>query len=279
MASDLPIVESSGEEPEDPNELAPREVPTVLLTGACGNVGRRLRQGWGDRYDLILIDRDPGNDPDVFRADLAKWDADWLDLMDEVDVVVHLAANADPGSSWEALVGPNLDALANVMIAAASAGVERLILASSTHVLGGPYTTQPAPFRESAPPAPESAYGASKLFAERLGRSIATCYGITVIALRLGWITTGENRPEDLPDDRGRAMWLSDRDLCQLITRAIEAELEPGRFVVCHGTSANRGSPWLIDTAREVLGYEPVDNAFAGMNAHSEDGFGEPPPG
>ena len=28
----------------------------VLITGACGNLGRKLRAAWTDVYDLILID-------------------------------------------------------------------------------------------------------------------------------------------------------------------------------------------------------------------------------
>ena len=32
------------------------EPRTVLITGACGNIGRKLRAAWEDVYDLILID-------------------------------------------------------------------------------------------------------------------------------------------------------------------------------------------------------------------------------
>ena len=28
----------------------------VLITGACGNIGRKLRAAWEDVYDLILLD-------------------------------------------------------------------------------------------------------------------------------------------------------------------------------------------------------------------------------
>ena len=50
MSSDLPILEA-GEEPID-------DVPrTVLITGASGNLGRKLRAAWDQVYDLVLIDR------------------------------------------------------------------------------------------------------------------------------------------------------------------------------------------------------------------------------
>ena len=46
---------------------------TVLITGASGNIGRKLRTAWADVYDLVLIDRtaDP-DDPEVIVADLAS---------------------------------------------------------------------------------------------------------------------------------------------------------------------------------------------------------------
>ena len=45
------------------------------------------------------------------------------------------AANGDESPPWEELIAPNLDALSNVFHAAALAGVERVIFASSNHVM------------------------------------------------------------------------------------------------------------------------------------------------
>ena len=118
-------------------ELIEEEPRTVLITGACGNIGRKLRAAWADVYDLVLIDKAaPQDDPDVIAADLAILDDDWITHFHGVDTVVHLAANGDEFAPWEELIGPNLDALANVFHAAALAGVERVIFASSNHVMG-----------------------------------------------------------------------------------------------------------------------------------------------
>ena len=40
-----------------------------MITGACGNIGRKLRAAWKDTYDLVLIDRvrDP-DEPGVIVA-------------------------------------------------------------------------------------------------------------------------------------------------------------------------------------------------------------------
>ena len=45
-SEDESLLESIEEEPR-----------TVLITGACGNIGRKLRSAWADVYDLVLIDR------------------------------------------------------------------------------------------------------------------------------------------------------------------------------------------------------------------------------
>ena len=118
-------------------ESIEEEPRTVLITGACGNIGRKLRAAWADVYDLVLIDRVAGeDDEDIITADLEILDDDWITHFHGVDTVVHLAANTDEFASWDDLIGPNLDALANVFHAAALAGVERLIFASSNHVMG-----------------------------------------------------------------------------------------------------------------------------------------------
>jgi dTDP-4-dehydrorhamnose reductase len=253
MTTDLPILHSA-----DLVTDAPR---TVLLTGATGNIGAKLRAAWSDRYELILLDLDAKGDAEILAADLARWDEAWLDLLDETDVVVHLAANSSPEATWPELIGPNLDAVANLCIASALAGVERVILASSTHVIGGSFTTLPPPYDDATIPQPPSPYGSSKLFGERIGRSIARAFGVSVLALRLGWCQQGENRCETLPNEIARRSWLSNRDVIHLFTRAVEADLEPGTFLASFACSNNSHTPWHFPALRRLIGYEPQDNA------------------
>ena len=83
---------------------------TVLITGACGNLGSKLRRSLEGRYALRLIDRDSRGDAGVTEADLSRWDSQWADLFRGAQVVVHLAADATAQQKWPALVGPNIDA-------------------------------------------------------------------------------------------------------------------------------------------------------------------------
>jgi nucleoside-diphosphate-sugar epimerase len=241
------------------------EPRVVLITGSCGNIGRKLREAWAGVYDLVPVDRAAGpDDPDVIEADLSRWDDSWVALFEEVDTVVHLAADPNEFATWEELERPNLDALFNVFHAAALAGVERLVFASSNHAMGGYRGAGDAPITIDLPPRPDGPYGATKLMGERLGLSLSRAYDLSFVALRIGWVQRGENRPETMPDDWSRAMWLSNADLVRLFECAVEADLGDRTGVVVNGMSRNRGTRWDLAATAELIGYRPEDDAFAG---------------
>ncbi len=248
----------------------------VLLTGAAGNLGGKLRRHLEGRHELRLLDRNAHGDPQIEQADLSCWDERWFEEFADVDAVIHLAADPTAHQAWEALVGPNLDALINVFEAAARAGVQRLIYASSNHVMGG-YQALPAPrwLTTDLPPLPGAhyttegeprnsvAYGAAKLFGERLGKCYSEFHGITVIAVRIGWVRAGDNRAADLPagrDDWFARMWLSNRDFCRLMDCCLEAQLTT-RFAIINGMSNNEAMRWDMAHTREVVGFVAEDAA------------------
>jgi uronate dehydrogenase len=251
------------------------EPKTVLITGAAGNLGGKLRGHLHDRYALRLLDVNPGGDPAITRADLAQWDPHWVALFEGVDAVVHLAADPTAQQTWANLVGPNVDGTIHVFQAAARAGVQQLVYASSNHVMGG-YKDDPVPARLTTdlPPRPgtryvvdgeerdSTPYASAKLFGERLGKCHADTHGLSVLAVRIGWVRPGANRAADVPAARGdwfRLMWLSNRDCCQLLEKCLTADPEL-RFAVVNGMSANTGMRWDLAYARLLLGYEPQDD-------------------
>jgi arylformamidase len=246
----------------------------VLITGASGNLGRKLRDHLAGQYELRLLDRDPRGDPAVTAADLSTW-GDWADLFRGADVVFHFAADPEAYRAWPDLVGPNVDALVHAYQAAAAGGVRRFVFASSNHVMGG-YQDEPGVrLGPNTPPRPglrytvdgvprdSTAYGSAKLFGERLGKCYAESHGMETVAVRIGWVLRGgPNEPGRLPRERGewfRLMWLSDRDYLHLMDRCLLADL-PEKFVVVNGMSANGGMPWDLEPARRVLGYDPQDD-------------------
>lgn len=259
------IEDEDGFDPdEELDEFDVEEEPrTVLITGACGEIGRKLRTAWEDVYDLLLLDADPGDDPEVFRADLSVFDEEWTTHFHGVDTVVHLAGRTDPDGTLAELAEENLDALANVFNASALAGVERIVFASSSQVMAGLKGNAAGPITGEAPPSPSGPFGTLKFAGERFGKSLAHAFDVTFISLRLGAVQPGANRPDTLRDEWEKLSWLSNGDLVRLFDAAVEAEIEDRLFLVVNGVSRNHGSPWDLTEAAEVLGYLPEDDAFA----------------
>src|SRR3954470_13852579 len=135
------------------------QAKTVLITGAAGNLGSKLRRHLEGRFDLRLLDVDPRGDQAIVRVDLARWDDGWVEHFCNVDVVVHLAADPTAHQAWPKLVGPNVDAVANVFEAAAQQRVRRIVYGSSNHVMGG-YKDDPEPplLTTDTPPRPGAHY-------------------------------------------------------------------------------------------------------------------------
>src|SRR5919201_4365066 len=137
------------------------QMQTVLITGAAGNLGSKLRRHLQGRYELRLLDLDPRDDAAIVAADLSRWDLAWADRFQGVDTVVHLAANAVAQQPWPSVVGPNIDVTIHVYQAAVRAGVRRVVYASSNHIMGG-YKDDPTPARLTTdlPPRPGARYAA-----------------------------------------------------------------------------------------------------------------------
>jgi NAD+ dependent glucose-6-phosphate dehydrogenase len=257
----------AGAEPEE--EAIGDEPRTILITGASGNIGRKLRAAWEEVYDLVLIDlvADP-DDPEVVVADLSRYDERWMTLFHGVDTVIHLAATPEYLSTWEELVAPNLDAACNVFHAAALAGVERIVFASSNHAMGGYRDLGDIAITVALPPRPGNPYGAAKLMIERMGKSLSGVFDLTFVALRIGWVQLGENRPETLPDEWSKELWLSNPDMVRLFVRSVEADLGDRSFVVVNGMSNNHGTRWDLSDSFEAIGYVARDDSFAEDTRH-----------
>ena len=68
---------------------------TVLITGATGSIGMKLRRHFADcDIRLRLLCLNPCNDPQVTTADLSVYDEAWARQFEDVDAVIHLAGDA-----------------------------------------------------------------------------------------------------------------------------------------------------------------------------------------
>lgn len=234
----------------------------VLVTGAAGNIGSYFAEHNHGRYDLRLLVHDI--DDDVRRlatfGELVEGDITRLDdcrrVLEGIDVCVHMAGDPSPNATWDDLLQANIIGTYNIFVAAKATGCRRVIYASSIHAVSGyPADVQVKP---SDPVNPGDLYGVSKCFGEALARYMAEQEGLSAIALRIG----GFQPPENIQDEGGVRMldaWVSRRDLDQLIRRCVDADNI--RFAIFNGLSDNRFKRLDITNARELVGYQPLDDA------------------
>jgi NAD+ dependent glucose-6-phosphate dehydrogenase len=229
----------------------------ILLTGAAGRIGTSLRDSLSD-HRLHLLDQDLSGvqvrtNETAFESDIGDFDG-VQKAVAGCEAVVHLAADPRVSAPWEDLRTPNFDGAYHVFEAAHQAGVRRIVFASTNHVTGMLDRQQQWPVDPKGDIAPDSLYGVSKAFGEALGRYYAETTDLSVVCLRIGWVLERQ-----LPDNADwRRMWLSFRDLGQLVRKSLAADVE---FGIYYGVSANTPMRYTLDNARRELGYEPVDDS------------------
>lgn len=224
---------------------------TILITGAAGDVGSYLRRELAGRYQLRLSDKrplKPASNETFLKADISRM-ADALKITRGVDAIVHLGGFSVEGP-WEAIHQANIVGCYNIFEAARRNKVKRVLFATSNHAVGFYRRDQTIDHRVY--PKPDSRYGVSKVFGEALGSLYADKYGMQVFLMRIGNVN-----PRPL-DKRRLSIWLSPRDLAQLVSIGIDHPQI--RFEIVYGVSGNTRS-WYDNSNAIRLGYRPQDNA------------------
>jgi nucleoside-diphosphate-sugar epimerase len=185
----------------------------VIVTGAAGFVGSHLCEHLLDQGDEVtgidcftdnysprrkeanlatLIDR-PGFT--LHRVDLLT--APLMSLLEDVDVVYHLAGQPGVRASWgrgfDPYVQRNVLATQRLLEAAREVSLWKLVFASSSSVYGN---AAAYPTSERIRPEPVSPYGVTKLAAENLCELYRVTSGVPTVSLRLFTVYGPRQRPD-----------------------------------------------------------------------------------
>lgn len=232
----------------------------VLITGAAGRIGSFITKQWVDRYDLVLSDVRAPAETHGFpfhQVNLADFDA-VKQIVAGVDTVVHLGADPSMEATWDSLLPNNVIATYNVFESAAQSGCRRVVFASSVNaVLGYPHDMQ---VHIDMPIRPINLYGATKVWGEGVASYYSAARDLSCICLRFGWVVDRES--EHIRVDHPYIdIALTYEDLTLLVAGAIDAPDEMD-YHIFHGVSNNRWKRLNIEDARDLIGYNPQDDAF-----------------
>lgn len=220
----------------------------ILITGAAGDVGTRLRKLLKGVYSLRVSDirkpADLGADDEFVAADLGDYEQT-KQITAGFDGIVHLGGYSVEGP-WETIHKSNIVGCYNLFEAAYRSGVKRIVFASSNHAVG--FYPRDRKIGVDVTLRPDSRYGVSKAFGEAVGALYADKHGLRVTCIRIGNVN-------DKPLDKRRlSIWVKPEDLAQLIRIGLE---HPDiRFEIFYGVSDNEAGWWDNSNARR-FGYRP----------------------
>jgi uronate dehydrogenase len=225
----------------------------ILLTGAAGNLGRRLRPHLGAFADIVrladLAPIDPaGPGEEVVQCDLADRDAT-LAMCEGVDAVLHFGG-VSTEEAFAPIMQANILGVTNLYEAVHKLDIRRVVFASTNHTMGMYKTTDVVD--ASMPPRPDGYYGISKVFGESMARYYFDRFGVETVCIRIGFCW-----PEPI-DHRSMCCWLSLDDLLELLRRSL---ITPKvGFTITFGVSDNDGL-WWDDRHARYLCYRPRDSS------------------
>ncbi|MFI8767948.1 UDP-glucose 4-epimerase GalE [Streptomyces sp. NPDC053792] len=262
-----------------------------LVTGGAGYVGSVVAAHLLERGHRVTVLDDLSTgfaeavpDGAEFIEGRIQDAAKWLD--GSYDGVLHFAAFSQVGESvarpekyWENNVGGTMALLA----AMRDAGVRRLVFSSTAATYGEPETV---PITETAPTAPTSPYGASKLAVDHMIGGECAAHGLAAVSLRYfnvagAYGSLGERHEpeshliplvlqvalgrreaisvygEDYPTPDGTCVrdYIHVADLAEAHLLALDA-MTPGEHLVCNLGNGNGFSVReVVETVREVTGH------------------------
>ncbi len=253
----------------------------ILVTGSAGRIGRAVVAELTARGQTVVgfdVRPTPGLPPDrSIVATLA--DVETLRrAATGVTAIIHLAATPDDAKFPRAappndgdnfvseLVPNNIIGPYQVLEAARTLGIPRVILASTGQVVDGHERDGKIPVTTQFPPRPRYLYACTKVFLEALGQVYSRVHGISILAVRLGRCPRDAGQVAEIRgDERGQDVYLSSGDAGRFFAATVEAAKLPP-FAVLYATSRfTHKLRYDLTTCRDLLGWEPREQWPAGI--------------
>lgn len=225
----------------------------IVVIGGAGRVASLVVPRLAASHEVVVADRRPATwwDGEFVTVDVLEHEG-LPGLFEEADALIYMAMGPLEGwgsPAWAAQhFDVNVTGVHLAMRAAARAGVPRIVHTSSGSVFSDWNHRSPDDRPDAA-----DAYGLSKACGELVARAVAAEFGVPVVALRLFL-------PK--PDEEFATMTGSDADIATAgsdvaaaYLAALTADVEPG-FHTPH-ISGNRGGTIRIQSAKDLLGWEP----------------------
>jgi len=265
----------------------------ILITGGTGFLGRHLTRHLlqSGEKDLVVLDAVPNiaaiaevaSQVKVVQGDVMEVTA-LIDTIKkyQVDGIIHLAYFLGTGGIRNPLPSININCIGttNIFEAARLTEISRVVYMSSVAVYPMRTTLSGPELHEDDPPAPDTVYGACKLFNEHIAQYYAQAYGLDPVGIRptsVFGLGRGQRRGADsdhfmvspelallgkpvmLPPDEQISDWMYVLDAAEVFRRAYRAKDLKHRIFNMSGMCRKTGE--LTAYLREIL-----PNATIGVN-------------
>ena len=251
----------------------------VVVTGGSGLAGRAVVADLVEHgFEVTNVDLVPAAGPAPFkRADLGDL-GQVYGCLKGADAVVHFAAIPRPTFDVpEVVFRTNVMSTFNVLDAASTLGIGRVVYASSVSVLGFPFFERPfapayVPIDEAHPLLPQDAYALSKRIGEELADGFARRGRLAIVSLRFPWIHTPQTFSEQVkplwadPAAGATNLWgyIDSRDVAEAVRLALTAEFTGHE--ACFVSAADTFMP--IPSRTLVAGHYPTTVIHDTLTGH-----------
>ena len=250
----------------------------VAITGAAGLIGGIVHDHLASLgHEVIGIDRplkdwlESGRNTEDENArtrvsiemDLTTVSDEELSaVLEEVDCLIHLAADANPSNDDASMMRNNIEPTTAIFRCAKSSQVNRVIVASSglTQVGLEPLFAEGGPMygrliRVEDGVSPTSTYGASKIYAEVLAEMHARLHGMETIAVRIGTVIPDETEHWHRGGRLQATAFLAE-DVRRFFQAAVEQPLDGHLLTAAQSNSPGRFLD--LEPGLSVLNWAPI---------------------